>query len=88
MPQLYLGIPAPSDEAADITPLKALRGFERVLLQPGESQEVVFPLLRRDISYWDIVRQQWVIPEGRVDVQAGFSSRDIRAMGGFMPLDG
>lgn len=88
VPQLYLGIPAPTDDAADITPVKALRGFERVPLQPGDSREVSFPLLRRDISYWDTVSQQWVIPEGEVAVHAGFSSRDIQATGSFDPLSG
>lgn len=86
--QLYLGLPAPSDDPADITPLKALRGFERVLLQPGESQEVSFPLLRRDLSYWDVVLQEWAIAEGEVSVYAGFSSRDIKATGTFDPLGG
>ena len=88
VPQLYLGLPAPSADAADITPLKALRGFERVLLQPGESREVRFPLQRRDLSYWDVVSQQWVVAGGKVSVYAGFSSRDVRATAAFEPLVG
>jgi len=33
--------------------------------------------MRRDLSYWDIISQQWVIPEGEFTFYVGFSSRDI-----------
>lgn len=36
-----------------------------------------FDLQRRDLSYWDVVAQQWLIPEGRFTLRAGFSSRDL-----------
>lgn len=86
--QLYLGLPQPSSADADTTPKKALRGFSKHMLQPGESCDVSFELTRRDISYWDIVTQQWTIAEGAVQVMAGFSSRDIQATGSFSPLGG
>lgn len=86
VPQLYLGLPQPANE--DVTPVKVLRGFEKVYLQPGESQTVQFPLMRRDLSYWDIDQQQWVIGNGDVKVYAGFSSRDIQAQASFSPLSG
>jgi beta-glucosidase len=84
VPQLYLGLPQPSNE--DVTPVKVLRGFEKVLLQPGESKTVTFPLMRRDLSYWDTEMQGWVIGEGDVKVYAGFSSRDVRGQAGFKVL--
>jgi beta-glucosidase len=40
---------------------------------------VGFELMRRDLSYWDVVSQQWVIPEGEFAVYLGFSSRDLIA---------
>lgn len=86
VPQLYLGLPQPANE--DVTPVKVLRGFEKVFLQPGESQTVQFPLMRRDLSYWDVDQQQWVIGNGDVKVYAGFSSRDIQAQASFSPLGG
>lgn len=86
VPQLYLGLPQPANE--DVTPVKVLRGFEKVYLQPGESQTVQFPLMRRDLSYWDIDQQKWVIGNGDVRVYAGFSSRDIQAQTSFSPLGG
>jgi beta-glucosidase len=84
VPQLYLGLPQPANE--DVTPVKVLRGFEKVLLQPGESKTVTFPLMRRDLSYWSVEPQAWVIGEGEVKVYAGFSSRDVRSESGFTVL--
>jgi beta-glucosidase len=86
VPQLYLGLPQPANE--DVTPVKVLRGFEKVYLQPGESQTVQFPLMRRDLSYWDVEQQQWVIGDEEVKVYVGFSSRDIKAQASFSPLAG
>lgn len=88
VPQLYLGLPSPTDDPADPSPVKVLRGFEKVLLQPGESAAVQFPLMRRDLSYWDIVRQEWVIGDAAIAVYAGFSSRDIQGTASFSPLSG
>jgi beta-glucosidase len=86
VPQLYLGLPQPANE--DVTPVKVLRGFEKVFLQPGESKTVEFPLMRRDISYWDVDQQTWVIGDGDVRVYAGFSSRDVKAQTLFSPISG
>ena len=84
VPQLYLGLPQPANQ--DTTPKKVLRGFEKVMLRPGESQAVTFDLTRRDISYWDIYSQQWMIGSGAISAMAGFSSRDIQATTSFSPL--
>ncbi|KAK6396355.1 hypothetical protein LTR65_009439 [Meristemomyces frigidus] len=84
VPQLYLGLPQPANE--DITPVKVLRGFEKITLRPSESQTVTFDLTRRDISYWDIYVQDWVIGTSAIGVLAGFSSRDIQATSSFSPL--
>ncbi|KAK0874534.1 hypothetical protein LTR87_011496 [Friedmanniomyces endolithicus] len=86
VPQLYLGLPQPANE--DYTPVKVLRGFQKVLLAPGESQTVTFSLTRRDISYWDTFAQQWIIGSSSIGVLAGFSSRDIHSTTSFSPLTG
>lgn len=74
VPQLYVGFPESTPSG---TPPKQLRGFEKVYLEAGESQTVGFELMRRDLSYWDIISQQWVIPEGEFTIYLGLSSRDI-----------
>ncbi|KAL6711093.1 hypothetical protein ACN47E_006968 [Coniothyrium glycines] len=74
VPQLYVGLPASAPEG---TPVRQLRGFEKVHLERGETRAVSFELLRRDLSYWDVVAQQWVIPDGEFTVWVGLSSRDL-----------
>ncbi|KAF1939632.1 beta-glucosidase 2 precursor [Clathrospora elynae] len=75
VPQLYVGLPSSAPAG---TPIRQLRGFEKVYLEKGESQTVSFELMRRDLSYWDIVSQQWVIPTGEFNVWVGHSSRDLK----------
>lgn len=74
VPQLYLSFP---DGAPEGTPVKVLRGFEKVLVESGESADVEFRLQRRDVSYWDTDDQVWVIPPGDFVFLVGFSSRDL-----------
>ena len=86
VPQLYLSFPKDTTRAA--SPVNVLRGFEKVHLQPGESRKVTFELTRRDISNWDVTRQQWVIASGLIQAHVGFSSRDFQATGSFTPIRG
>lgn len=72
--QLYVTFP---DSAPAGTPPKQLRGFDKVVLAPGASKTISFELMRRDISYWDIISQDWVIPSGDFTISVGFSSRDL-----------
>ncbi|KAL3481326.1 glycoside hydrolase superfamily [Aspergillus californicus] len=73
VPQLYLEFP---DAAAQ--PVRQLRGFSRVELSAGQESIVTFNLRRRDISYWDVTSQQWLVSSGRYKVHVGASSRDLR----------
>ena len=77
VPQLYISMPS----SVPSTPPKQLRGFEKVFLEAGASKAVQFTLMRRDLSYWDIVLQDWVVPSGEIGVNLGFSSRDIKLTG-------
>jgi beta-glucosidase len=71
--QLYIGIPG--------GPAKVLRGFEKVYLAPGASCAVNFELTRRDLSYWDVVSQTWVLQRGSYPVYVGKSVLDIQLQG-------
>lgn len=71
--QLYVSFP---DEAEQ--PIRQLRGFEKVSLDQKESTEVSFPLRRRDLSYWDVVAQEWAVANGTYNFTVGASSRDLR----------
>jgi beta-glucosidase len=83
VPQLYVSFP---DSTPAGTPPQQLRGFEKVHLTKGESQTVCFELMRRDLSYWDIISQQWIIPSGEFTLSAGFSSRDLVATTTITPV--
>ncbi|TVY94330.1 putative beta-glucosidase G [Lachnellula willkommii] len=74
--QLYISFPR--DTVPESTPVKVLRGFEKVRLGVGEKKSVAFDLTRRDVSFWDTVAQEWRLPEGEFEISIGFSSRDLR----------
>src|SRR5690606_17436579 len=69
--QIYL-----HDRAASIVqPVRKLRGFQRVALKPGETQEVQFDLTAEDFGFWtNDPRGEFVVEPGKVDIYAGNSS--------------
>jgi beta-glucosidase len=50
--------------AAGARPLRELKGFQRVTLQPGESREVSFRLAARDLGCWT-ADGAWVVEPGK-----------------------
>ena len=67
--QLYL-----HDPVASISqPVRRLRGFERVTLDPGQARTVTFTLDKSDFGFFDN-RGKFVVEPGRIDVYAGTSS--------------
>ncbi|WP_033346683.1 glycoside hydrolase family 3 protein [Catenuloplanes japonicus] len=58
-------------------PLRALRGFARVRLAPGERTRVTIPLHVGDLAFWDVTRARPVIEAARHTVGVGRSSADI-----------
>jgi beta-glucosidase len=75
--QLYVTLPS----SVSGLPPKQLRGFAKLKLEAGKSGVVSFKLRRRDLSFWDVGRQGWVVPTGEVQVAVGASSRDLRLTG-------
>ena len=79
VPQLYLSYP---DQPGIEFPVRVLRGFDKVYLKKGETRKVKFGLTRRDLSYWDVYRQNWVmVTEGEYTFGVGGSSRDLKVFG-------
>ncbi len=79
VPQLYLGLPEPRPGV--VQPPRELKGFKRVILRPGRSATVRFPLGSRSFSYWDTPAGRWAIAPGCYDVSVGHSSRDLPLRG-------
>ena len=58
------------------TPVKLLRGFERVPLEPGEKKTVSFRLGPEDLQLLDR-DMHWVVVPGTFDIMVGKSSAEI-----------
>ncbi|MYT21349.1 beta-glucosidase, partial [Streptomyces sp. SID7760] len=72
--QVYVG---PSAELKLDQPVRALAGYRRLTLEPGESQRVVLDVDARALSSWDPEAHAWVLGPGRREVFAGRSSREL-----------
>jgi beta-glucosidase len=81
--QLYV-----RDDAASVTrPMRSLRGFQRVLLQPGEARTVRFTLTPEALSLYDATMRQVVEP-GTFTVWVGGSSLVTEGAGTRFELTG
>ncbi|GGL14271.1 glycoside hydrolase family 3 protein [Mangrovihabitans endophyticus] len=60
-------------------PLRVLRGFRRVRLEPGEQATVTWPLHAADLAFFDVTRNRPVVETARHTVMAGRSCTDITA---------
>eukprot|EP01113_Clastostelium_recurvatum_P014502 TRINITY_DN17900_c0_g1_i1.p1 TRINITY_DN17900_c0_g1~~TRINITY_DN17900_c0_g1_i1.p1 ORF type:complete len:227 (+),score=33.75 TRINITY_DN17900_c0_g1_i1:85-681(+) len=71
--QAYLAFPPEVRE-----PVRVLRGFDKVFLNVSKSALVRFSLSAIDLSFWDTVTAQWIVPEGQFTLWIAASSRDLR----------
>ncbi len=58
-------------------PPKELKGFAKVMLQPGETRRVTVPLDLRSLAYYDVAGKQWRAEAGTFTVRVGGSSADL-----------
>jgi beta-glucosidase len=56
-------------------PIRELKGFERVALQPGETKTVHFTLGKKELTYWSESRKAWVEEPEEFDVWVGDDSK-------------
>jgi glycosyl hydrolase family 3/fibronectin type III domain protein len=62
------------------TPVRRLRGFERVAVEPGQKKTVSFTLTPEDLKLLDRDKQ-WIVAPGIFDVMIGKSSADVAIQG-------
>lgn len=73
--QLYIG-----DPVSEVSrPVRELKEFDKVFLQPGERQQVRFHLGTRAFCYWSEPHQRWLVESGEFRIEVGASSRDLAA---------
>ena len=77
--ELYVGQQNPPI----VRPIKELKGFQKVFLQPGASQKVSLELDQRSVAYFNTVIEQWDGLPGTYNLLVGASSQDIRLSGQF-----
>lgn len=71
--QLYV-----ADPVASVTrPVRQLKGFARVALQPGETRTVHFDLNARHLAFYD-ADMRYIVEPGTIRVMVGAASNDIR----------
>jgi beta-glucosidase len=70
--QLYI-----RDPVASMTrPVKELKGFQRVALQPGQKRRVEFVLDREHLGFWNR-EMRYVVEPGEFRLMVGSSSADV-----------
>ena len=77
--QLYIGTP----QNGLHRPLRELKGFQKVFLQPGESRTVTFSLTDRSFALW---QDGWKIPGGTYTVCIGNLTASIQKSGETLPV--
>jgi beta-glucosidase len=71
--QVYVG-----DLASEVArPVRELKGFAKVSLEPGASTSVTVDLDERAFAYWSQRLGRWAVEAGEFEIAVGSSSRDI-----------
>ena len=77
--QLYLAAP----QQGLHRPVRELKGFQKVHLQPGESKTVQFPLTSRSFAVW---QEGWKVPAGTYTVCVGGLTAEVEKKGEDLPI--
>ncbi len=62
-------------------PVKELKSFAKIELQPGETKKVTLHLKSNDFSYWDVKSHGWVVETGNYNLLLGSASNNIKQSG-------
>lgn len=73
--QLYVGKNGSSPVER---PIRELKGYQKVYLEPEEEKFVTLYLSKDAFSYYDVNRKNFVVDNGEYNIELGFSSRDIK----------
>ena len=64
-------------------PLKELKGFRKIHLDPGQIKTVTFTIDKNDLAFWDEDSRAWTAESGSFRIHVGNSSRDIKLTADF-----
>lgn len=72
--QVYISLP----KHQIFRPKQELKGFEKIHLNPGETKKIDIFLDEHAFSYFNIIKNSWLIEPGIYEISVGSSSRDLR----------
>lgn len=78
--QLYIG----DEESSLVRPVKELKGFRKIFLEPGETKTVTFTIEPDMLKYFDDAKHEWVLENGKFTAYVGAASDDIRTQTEFI----
>lgn len=71
--QLYVG----KKGGSIVRPIRELRAFDKIELNPGETKTVEFTLGSRAFAYWETEIHDWFVESGAYEIQIGRSASEI-----------
>ena len=73
--QLYIG----DDQSSVVRPVKELKGFRKIDLEPGQTRTVTFDITPDMLKFFDDKKHEWVLEKGTFTAYIGSASDDIRS---------
>ncbi len=80
--QLFVRAPETGTQARVHRPIRELKGFKKVYLEPGQSTTVNFKLNDRSFAIWN---GNWVVPGGEYQIEIGDLQEKVQLEGNFKP---
>lgn len=77
--QLYVG----DDQCSVLRPVKELKHFTKIALEPGEEKTITFTITPDDLKFYDETVAGWTAEPGKFKASIGASSTDIRGIVSF-----
>ena len=77
--QLYVG----DEKCSVLRPVKELKHFRKIAIQPGEEVFVSFDITADDLKFYDDKAGEWKVEPGKFKLYIGSSSADIRQTASF-----
>lgn len=71
--QLYVVVP----EGEVARPVRELRGFDKIMLEPGEEKTVTFELDMRAFAYWNTQIHDWLVQDGIYRILIGRNAEEM-----------
>ncbi len=66
-------------ESTVARPIRELKAFGKVALEPGETKQVALELDERSFAFWSVLHNRWAVEAGEFEIAVGSSSRDFVA---------